>query len=233
MNGSGGGGHAVGDGRQLLGGGLGLGDEPGDHLRAGRQQQHATHDGGQRVQPEPEPGGHPEVAATTPDRPEQVGMVLGVHLQQLAVGGDQLGGQQVVDGQAVLSDQVADPAAQGDPADPHRAGVAEPGRQPIGRGGGAVLPAVSPVWAQALRWSGSMSSARRSPRSSTIPPSVVLCPTPLCPPLRTASSTPVSRASSTTRETSVASAARTIAAAGGPPGRRCSGQVSFGGGCCG
>jgi hypothetical protein len=64
--------------------------------------------------------------------------VVGVDAQELAVGGDQLGGQQVIDGQAVLSDQVADAAAQGDPADADRAGVAEPGRQPVGRRGGAV-----------------------------------------------------------------------------------------------
>jgi len=57
---------------------------------------------------------------------------LGVGSQQLAVGGDDLGGQQVVDGQAVLADQVADPTAQGEAADPDRAGVAEPGGQPIG-----------------------------------------------------------------------------------------------------
>jgi hypothetical protein len=57
----------------------------------------------------------------------------------LAVGGDQLGGEQVVDGEAVLSDQVADAAAQGDAADPDRGGVAEPGRQPVGPRRGAVL----------------------------------------------------------------------------------------------
>ena len=49
-------------------------------------------------------------------------------------------------------------------------------------------------------------------RSSTIPPSEALWPAGLWPPLRTASSVPVSRASVMTRETSAASAARTIMA---------------------
>jgi hypothetical protein len=128
----------VGDHRQLLGGRLGKGDELRDNPGAGRQQQHAANDRGDRVQPVLEAGGHPEVATTATDRPEQVRVVVGVDAQELAVGGDQLGGQQVIDGQAVLSDQVADAAAQGDPADADRAGVAEPGRQPVGRRGGAV-----------------------------------------------------------------------------------------------
>jgi hypothetical protein len=90
------------------------------------------------VQPVLEAGGHPEVAAAAADRPEQVGVVLVVGPQQPAVGGDEVGGQQVVDGQAVLADQVADAAAKGDAADADRAGVAEPGRQPIARCGAAV-----------------------------------------------------------------------------------------------
>src|SRR5215218_6825084 len=40
----------------------------------------------------------------------------------------------------VLADQVADPAAEGEPADPDRAGVAEPGRQAVRPGRGRVLP---------------------------------------------------------------------------------------------
>ena len=130
--------HHVGDHRQLLGSRLGQGDEFRDHPGAGRQQQHAANDRGDRVQPVLEAGGHPEVAATAADRPEQVRVVVGVGPQQLAVGGDEVGGQQVVDGQAVLADQVADAAAEGDPADADRAGVAEPGRKPIARRGAAV-----------------------------------------------------------------------------------------------
>ena len=127
---------------------VGRGHQPFDHLGAARQQQHPADDPVQLVQPELEAGGHPEVAATTPDRPEQVGMAVGVGVQHPPVGGDQLGREQIVDGQAVLSDQEPDPAAQGHPADPDRAGVAEPGGQPVGADGGGVgtggQPALGP-----------------------------------------------------------------------------------------
>jgi len=46
------------------------------------------------LESEPEPCGHPEVAASAPDRPEQVGVRLGVDLQETAVGGDDLGGRE-------------------------------------------------------------------------------------------------------------------------------------------
>jgi hypothetical protein len=57
-----------------------------------------------------------------------------------------------------------------------------------------------------------MSRAFMSARSSTIPPSVVLCPARLWPPLRTANSSLVSHASETTCDTSLASVGRTITA---------------------
>ena len=71
--------------------------------------------------------------------------------------------------------------------------------------------AVIPVCAHAVRPATSMSIARMSERSSTTPPSVVPWPAPLWPPLRTASSTPVSRARLTTRATSRSSTTRTMA----------------------
>ena len=90
-------------------------------------------------------------------------------------------------------DQNPDPAAQGDPADADRFGVAEPGDQPVLTGGGDVGPgrqagpgpgrAALQVEVEAVR-----------DRSRTIPPSVVLWPAVLWPPLRTASSSPASRA---------------------------------------
>ena len=72
--------------------------------------------------------------------------------------------------------------------------------------------AASPVSAHAVRPSTSMFSARMSPRSRTMPPSEVLCPAPLWPPLRTASSSPVSRARAMTRATSSVFATRTTTA---------------------
>ena len=84
-----------------------------------------------RVEPELEAGRDAEVAAAAADRPEQVRIVLGVDAEELAVGGHDLGGEQVVDREAVLADEVADAAAERDPADPDRAGVAEPDRQAV------------------------------------------------------------------------------------------------------
>jgi hypothetical protein len=71
-------------------------------------------------------------------------MRLVVHVEQSAVGGHHLGGQHAVDRQAVFPDQMADAAAESDPADSDRAGVAEPGRQPVGAGGGGVLAGRQP-----------------------------------------------------------------------------------------
>ena len=123
-----------------------------------------------------------------------------VRADELAVGGHDLRREQVVDRHAVLADEVADPAARRDPADPDRAGVAEPDRQPVlADRGRAARPAVRPASAQTVRPSTSMSIAFISRRSSTIPPSVVLWPAALCPPLRTASSRPVARARPTDR----------------------------------
>ena len=77
------------------------------------QHQQAAHELVDRVQAELEAGGDAEVAAAAADGPEQLGMGLGVDLEQAAVGGHHLGGQQVVDGQAVLSDQIARCRRQG------------------------------------------------------------------------------------------------------------------------
>ena len=61
---------------------------------------------------------HAEVAPTAADRPEEVGVVLGVDTVGLAVGGDQVGRQQAVDGEAVLPGEEPDSAPEGDPTDP-------------------------------------------------------------------------------------------------------------------
>jgi hypothetical protein len=124
------GGHDVGDGRQLLGCGLGGGDEAGDHLGGGRQQQPAPDDLGQRVQADLEAGDDAEVAAAAADGPEQLRMRLVIHAQELAVGGHHLGGQQVVDGQPVLADQVADPPARVRPPMPTEAVSPNPVARP-------------------------------------------------------------------------------------------------------
>jgi hypothetical protein len=131
--------HHVGDGRELFGRGLGLCDEPGDDIRRGGQHQDAPDDLADRVQPVSEPGRDAEVAAPSADGPEQVGIRLGVHPQELAVGRDDVRGDQRVDGQSVLPDEVAHPTAEGDATDADGTGVAEPCGQAVGGGRGRVL----------------------------------------------------------------------------------------------
>ena len=65
-------------------------DGPGHHGRA---------DG---VEREPERGDDAEVAAAASQRPEQIGVFVGGRPDDAALGGDHLGGKQVVDGEPVL-----------------------------------------------------------------------------------------------------------------------------------
>ena len=65
--------------------------------------------------------------------------MLGIDALELAVGGHDVSRQQGVDGQAVLADEIADAAAERDPADPDGTGVPEARRQAVGRGGRRVL----------------------------------------------------------------------------------------------
>ncbi len=111
----------------------------GDHVGRRRQEQHPADHRVDGMEPELEPGDDTEVAAAATDRPEQIRLRLGVHPSHTTVGGHDVGGQQVVDREAVLPDEEPDPTAERDPADPHRAGVAEPRGEPMGSGGRGVL----------------------------------------------------------------------------------------------
>ena len=102
-----------------------------DHLGRGGQHQHAAVDVLQLVQAELQPGDHAEVATAAADGPEEIGVRLGAQWQLLSIGRDDLGGQQVVDGEAVLADQVAHAPAQRQAANAHGAGVAEAGGQAV------------------------------------------------------------------------------------------------------
>ena len=66
---------------------------------------------GQIVQPILEAGDDAEIAATAAHGPEQVGVVGLVGDEDVAGGGDDLDGEQRVDGEAVLAHEVADAAA--------------------------------------------------------------------------------------------------------------------------
>ena len=105
----------------------------------GRQDEDAAGELRDVVQLEAQPRDDAEVAAAAADRPEQVGVPLGVDLQHPAVGGHDLGRQELVDRHPVLADEEADAAAERDAADADRAGVAEAGGEPVRAGGGGVL----------------------------------------------------------------------------------------------
>jgi hypothetical protein len=56
---------------------------------------------------------HAEVSATSADGPEQVTILVGARNDKSSIGQDDVGRQQIVDGQAVLSRQVSHAAAEG------------------------------------------------------------------------------------------------------------------------
>ena len=87
------------------------------------------------VQAEAEPGDHPEVAAATPQRPEQLGVLLAVGDADLAVGGDDLDLGEVVDRPAEAAGQIAKAAAQGQAGHAGLGHEAEHRGQPVRLGG--------------------------------------------------------------------------------------------------
>jgi hypothetical protein len=82
-----------------------------------------------------ERGDDPEVAASSPQPPEQLGMLAAAGQEPFAAGGHHLAGAQVVGGQPVLAHEPADAAAEGEPADPGVADDPASDRQPGGLGG--------------------------------------------------------------------------------------------------
>ena len=127
-------------------------------------------------------------------------------------GRDDLGADEVVAGEAVLGGQVADAAAEGEPAHACRADDAagrdeaeglrrrvevEPGRAALGAGDPRVAVDLDP---------------RISERSITSPSSQTQCPAGLWPPPRTATSSPCARAKSNAVATSPAPVQRAITA---------------------
>ena len=95
----------------------------------------AAVDGVDRMQLEQEGGDDAEVAAPSPDGPEQVRVAVRARRDEAAVGQDDVGSQQVVDGQAVAARQVPQPTAEGQTADAGGRDDAARGRQAEGVGG--------------------------------------------------------------------------------------------------
>jgi hypothetical protein len=100
------------------------------------------------VRAEGEGGDDAEVAPAAAQRPEQVRVPVLVGRDQGAVGQHHVGGQQVVHGQAEAPGQVADAAAQGQPADAGGGDEAAGDGHPEGHGGVVDIrpqrPAVDP-----------------------------------------------------------------------------------------
>ena len=67
-------------------------------------------------------------------------MGLRVDLHESAVGSNDVGGQEVVDGHSVFANEISDPASQSESPDSDRAGIAEPGGEAMSGGGGRVFP---------------------------------------------------------------------------------------------
>jgi hypothetical protein len=99
----------------------------------GRPEHWSGHDGGaDRVQREPERADDAEVPAAASQGPEQVGVIAGRRPDDVALGGDHLGLDEVVDGEPVLAHEPADAAAQAEAADAGVAHDAARGRQTMG-----------------------------------------------------------------------------------------------------
>ncbi len=122
-------GHHIGDGGQLVRRGFRFGDEPSDGLGGRGQNEHAAEDHINRMQTILEAGDDAEVTPTAAQCPEEIRVVIGIHMEQVAIRGDDVHRQQVVDGEAVLAHEIADAAAQRDAADAHRTRIAKPDRE--------------------------------------------------------------------------------------------------------
>src|SRR5690606_38633289 len=121
----------------LVGRRLGGSYEVADGPRRRRKHEHASDNRVEAVQPELQARHHAEVPAAAANRPEQVWVRFVVDVPDAPVSRHDLGGEHVVNGEAVLANEVPDTAAEGEPADADRSGVAEAGAEavPCGRGG--------------------------------------------------------------------------------------------------
>jgi len=90
----------------------------------------AEDDRADRVQAVLERGDDAEIAAAAAQPPEEVVVLDGARRDEASVGGDHVGREEVVAGQAVLSHQPTDPAAEGEARDPGARDQAAGGGEP-------------------------------------------------------------------------------------------------------
>jgi hypothetical protein len=117
--------HDVRNRRHVVGRGIGSCDEAGDRLRSCGEHQHPAGDAVDGLQAICEACRDAEVAAAAANRPEQIGVHVGIRLQEPAVRGHDVGAHEAVDREPVLAYEETDAAAERQSSDPHRAGVAE------------------------------------------------------------------------------------------------------------
>ena len=91
------------------------------------QDDPARHDGADGVQTILEGGHQAQIAAAAAQAPEQVGVVGGARRQQAAVGGDDVGRQEIVDDETALAHQPAETAPEREAGNPRRRDLT-PGR---------------------------------------------------------------------------------------------------------
>ncbi len=87
------------------------------------------------MQAEGELGDHPEVPAAAADRPEQVRVGFPARRPNLAIGGDDLHFDQLVDGEPETARQVSESTTEGQAGHPGLRHEAEGGGQPMLLGG--------------------------------------------------------------------------------------------------
>jgi hypothetical protein len=91
------------------------------------------------VQSELEAGHDSKIAATAADRPEEVGICIGIYVEYLTICGHNFRREQIVNGQPVLSDKVTNTASSRESADSHRARIPKPGRKTVSCRGSCVF----------------------------------------------------------------------------------------------
>ena len=74
---------------------------------------------------------HAEVSAAAANGPEQVGLLVLARAQDLAFGGDELDRDEIVEREAILAHQPAQPAAEGEPGDARAGNHAARDRQAV------------------------------------------------------------------------------------------------------
>lgn len=155
-------------------------DEVGNHPRGGREARAFADDGVDRMKPIMQLGDHTEVASPAPDRPEEVGHFIFVDSMDLAIGSDDLGPKQAVDGQPQLAMEKPDAPTQGETGYAHGPSVAKTGDQTLLSHRRRVIAGerFSPG-RRAAPLHIDFDGRESADRSSTRPPSEVLWPTAL------------------------------------------------------